>query len=71
MRRLIQRPLVLNARLRALTQPLDEGHEFLVLAQRQDGALVWSYGRREAEELQEGGTIHIKDLVKGIGRRPI
>lgn len=39
-----------------LTQLPDEGHEFLVLAQRQDGALVWSYGCWEAEELREGGT---------------
>lgn len=40
--------------LRALTQLPDEGHEFLVLAQWQDGALVRSYGGGEAEELQGG-----------------
>lgn len=42
-----------GVRLWALTQLPDEGHEFLVLAQRQDGALVRRYGRREAEELPE------------------
>lgn len=40
----------------ALTQLPDEGHKFLVLAQRQDGALVRSYGCWEAEELREGRT---------------
>lgn len=40
----------------ALTQLPDKGHKFLVLAQRQDGALVRSYGCWEAEELREGGT---------------
>lgn len=45
--------------LQALTQLPDEGHEFLVLAQRQDGALVRSYGGGEAEELreEEGGEV--------------
>lgn len=37
----------------ALTQLPDEWYEFLVLAQRQDRALVWRYGCGEAEELPE------------------
>lgn len=49
-----RRQLVSRLVLRALTQTPDEGHEFLVGAQRQDGALVRSHGRWEAEELQEG-----------------
>lgn len=52
--------------LRTLTQLPDEGHKFLVLAQRQDGALVRGYGCWEAEELQEGGNRHSKDLTQPI-----
>lgn len=43
----------LGVQLWALTQLPDEGHKFLVLAQRQDGALVRCYGCGEAEELPE------------------
>lgn len=43
--------LVLRVLLRMLTQLPDEGHKFLVLAERQDGALVWGYGCWKTEEL--------------------
>lgn len=49
----MNRPIAFGVLLWALTQLPDEGHEFLVLAQRQDGALVRSYGCWEAEELPE------------------
>lgn len=50
----------------SLTQLPDEGHKFLVLAQRQDGALVWRDGCWEAEELQEGENWHSEDLTSRI-----
>lgn len=35
-----------------LTEFLHKRHEFLVLAQRKDGAFIRSYSGREAEELE-------------------